>query len=312
MSVARSSFRTTDPAVALAALEEAFPGARVRLDGVDPDFSYAQAARAGENVTTVGQHFHAQVQTRAENEHRLDYASVAWAHTGHVRFSTDRDAADADGAVLWAGEGPFTSDLDHARLQVTMVPLALLFARADAILGRPLALPSMLVTAPATPHTRALRRLVETMLDRALDPNLGDAPLVTAASTDVIVSSVLALFGLDEPAAARPVAPRVIQRAVAFVEAHATTPITVADIAAATHVSVRSLQLQFARHLDTTPGRYLRDRRLDAPRGELLGADPSVATVASISQSHGFAHRGRFAQAYLQRFGESPNETLRR
>ena len=219
VNVMASSFRTSDPAVALAALEEAFPGAQVHLDGVGPDFGYAQAVRSSESVTTVGQRFHAEVQTRAQNEHRLDYASVAWAHSGRVRFSTDRDAADADGAVLWAGEGPFTSELDHARLQVATIPLTVLLARADAILGRPLTLPSTLVTAPVATHTRALRRLLETMLDRTLDPSLSGAPLVTAASTDVIVTSVLTLFGLDEPAVARPVAPRVIHRAVAFVEA---------------------------------------------------------------------------------------------
>ncbi|MFI6180577.1 hypothetical protein ACIA8R_33925 [Nonomuraea sp. NPDC051191] len=44
-----------------------------------------------------------------------------------------------------------------------------------------------------------------------------------------------------------------MRRAIAYLEAQPDQDITVADIAAAAHVTVRAVQLAFRRHLDTTP-----------------------------------------------------------
>jgi transcriptional regulator GlxA family with amidase domain len=53
--------------------------------------------------------------------------------------------------------------------------------------------------------------------------------------------------------------------------------------------------------------RYLRQVRLDRAREDLAQAHGSVADIAYY---WGFTNPGRFAHAYLDRFGEFPAKTL--
>lgn len=103
-----------------------------------------------------------------------------------------------------------------------------------------------------------------------------------------------------------------VRRAQAFIEDNASLPITVEQIADAVHVSVRALQAAFRRLRDTTPTAYLRQVRLQAAHRELLGADPTRASVGEIAHRWGFAHLGRFAGEYFAAFAELPHETLQR
>ncbi len=85
-----------------------------------------------------------------------------------------------------------------------------------------------------------------------------------------------------------------------------------ADIAAAGGAGVRSLEQGFHEELSCTPSAYLRDRRLERARLDLLGASvDDQLTVADIAVRWGFTHLGRLASTYRHRFGESPSQTLR-
>lgn len=107
--------------------------------------------------------------------------------------------------------------------------------------------------------------------------------------------------------------PRVVRRVVELVDAAPHRAFSVADLAAHAGVSERSLHAAFRRQLGTSPMSYLRRRRLERARDELLRGDPGLgATVTDIALRYGFAHAGRFAAAYRQRFGEPPSATLRR
>jgi transcriptional regulator GlxA family with amidase domain len=53
--------------------------------------------------------------------------------------------------------------------------------------------------------------------------------------------------------------------------------------------------------------RHLRDLRLDRARAALRAQDGTA--VAEIAAACGFAHAGRFSQAYRERFGELSAET---
>jgi transcriptional regulator GlxA family with amidase domain len=55
--------------------------------------------------------------------------------------------------------------------------------------------------------------------------------------------------------------------------------------------------------------RYLRDRRLDRARSEILRQP--AAHITEIAAECGFTHLGRFAEQYRERFGESPSRTQR-
>ncbi|MEV5983201.1 helix-turn-helix transcriptional regulator [Streptomyces sp. NPDC052114] len=100
-----------------------------------------------------------------------------------------------------------------------------------------------------------------------------------------------------------------LQRAIGFIHAHTQQPLTLADIAAAAHVTSRALQYAFA-HIDTTPMTYLRDVRLTRAHTDLQHASPGTDTVTDIALRWGFAHPGRFAGYYRAAYGVSPSTTL--
>lgn len=87
-------------------------------------------------------------------------------------------------------------------------------------------------------------------------------------------------------------------------------PLTVEVLANEIGVGRRSLQQAFRAARGASPRAVLSAMRLDRARERLLAAAPG-ATVTEVALDCGFAHLGRFAAAYRDRFGESPAETLR-
>lgn len=110
---------------------------------------------------------------------------------------------------------------------------------------------------------------------------------------------------------AAPWTPAALRRAGRYCEDHAGEPIRLADIAAAARVSVRTLQLGFREHLQTTPLAYLRSVRLAHAHADLLRiADTgSRTTVTEVALRWGFTHLGRFAALYRQTYGRLPSST---
>ncbi|GAA4545359.1 helix-turn-helix domain-containing protein [Amycolatopsis samaneae] len=107
--------------------------------------------------------------------------------------------------------------------------------------------------------------------------------------------------------------PATLRRAIAYIDDHAHLDISAADIAAASHVTIRALQYAFRRHRDTTPMGYLRQARLQQAHQELLTADPTTgATITEIAARWGFFHPGRFAHRYRTAYGHPPYRTLHR
>lgn len=105
--------------------------------------------------------------------------------------------------------------------------------------------------------------------------------------------------------------PATLRRAVAFIDEHAGCDLTVADIAAASFVTVRAVQLTFRRHLGVTPMEYLRRVRLDRAHQDLLAADPARASVTAVAYRWKFASASRFASYYRGIYGVLPSHTLR-
>jgi AraC-like DNA-binding protein len=113
-------------------------------------------------------------------------------------------------------------------------------------------------------------------------------------------------------APATPGPPRAIRRVVDAVQEEPERPFSVTDLAKIAGMSVRSLQEGFRRHLGCTPMAYLQQVRLLRAHEGLRLADPLRTTVAAVAHRWGFAHLGRFASTYRERFGEQPSDTLRR
>ena len=107
------------------------------------------------------------------------------------------------------------------------------------------------------------------------------------------------------------ITPAHVKRAVDFAKAHARHPITSNDMASAAGISLRSLQDNFQKFLETTPVEYLRRIRFEGVRRELLSSPPN-SKVINIARSWGFIHMGRFSIEYRNKFGVSPAQDLRK
>lgn len=165
----------------------------------------------------------------------------------------------------------------------------------------------------ATPSGRALRRHVDLMLAVAEDGAAPEAYMVSLR--DALTTLLLTSLGhsrsglLNRPVAAP--APKAVRRAEAFIAEHADQPIAMAEIAAAAGVCLRSLQDAFKAARGITLTDCIRNTRLDRFRAaleDLEGPD----SVTDIAFAAGFGHLGRAAAVYRARFGETPQQTLRR
>jgi transcriptional regulator GlxA family with amidase domain len=102
-----------------------------------------------------------------------------------------------------------------------------------------------------------------------------------------------------------------IKRAIDFMRENIERPLMVSEIAEASRVSVRSLQLNFNHFCGTSPLGYLMRLRLEKVRCELLSKE-SMGNVGDVARKWGFSHFGDFGATYRKAFGELPSETLLR
>ncbi len=77
-------------------------------------------------------------------------------------------------------------------------------------------------------------------------------------------------------------------------------------------VSLRQLQHAFKAYTGMTPTHWLRLRRLNSARRELLGRTATQTTVAEVAMHWSFWHLGRFSSSYRALFNELPSQTLAR
>lgn len=212
---------------------------------------------------------------------------------------------------------PYSGVIHHARYRITMFDPALLTRVAASAPDHDLEPVRLTGYRPVSAvAARQLSDVLAHMRGLAADRGAGEAPLVASTAAQYLAATVLhtlpSTAHLDPTASDRNDAhPDTVRRALAYLEAHVRDDIGVADVAAASYVTVRALQLAFRRHLDTTPMAYLRRLRLRGAHEQLRDLSPDDGhTVTSIAAAWGFAHPGRFATAYRDAYGRSPHTTL--
>ena len=104
--------------------------------------------------------------------------------------------------------------------------------------------------------------------------------------------------------------PTPIAQAIELIRTRPEHPWTVTTLAAEVAVSVRSLQVGFARSVGQTPMKYLRQVRLERVHDELTQTEPGATTITQAANRWGFTHLGRFASEYHKTFGELPSASL--
>ena len=188
----------------------------------------------------------------------------------------------------------------------------------EQLLGRPVRRPAEL--AATLDLTRGRGRdwleMVQTVRPQTARPNdLLAQPAVAERLGGALITGLLLAAShdyarqADEGPAAGP-AP--VRRALEVIEDHYPEPLTITDLAAAGHISVRRLQAGFRRHVGVPPMTYLRRFRLDRAHELLCSAEPETTSVTEVAMTCGLRHLGRFAAEHHDRYGETPSQTLHR
>lgn len=166
---------------------------------------------------------------------------------------------------------------------------------------------------------RVLQARVADMVDLA--EGLGPArSLSPVAATDLRESILEAL--LNGPRHSRSDAivrfggraetlPRSLKRVRDALQAQATEPLDLAELAAVAGIGIRALQLGFKRHFGMSISDMLLDIRLAHLNARLRNARHGER-ITDIAFDLGFTHLSRMASAYRDKFGEPPSTTLRR
>jgi AraC-like DNA-binding protein len=228
--------------------------------------------------------------------------------------------ADAGNATVYAPRGDTSSRWTAGSRMISLkIDHGVVDDALSEVLGRQVTA-SIDFEPTASTTTGAVRSWLEMLLmlaEQSFRPgSMLTHPLVSSPYVDSLVRGLLLVT--DHPhrdaVAAEPktVAPQCVRAALDIIEAEAHLPLTATTLATRCHVSVRSLQDGFRRHLDTSPMNYLREVRLRRAHLTLQQSDSSTTTVASVAYQWGFTNLGRFAAAHAARYGEPPAITLRR
>ncbi len=119
-----------------------------------------------------------------------------------------------------------------------------------------------------------------------------------------ILSACLGCASPEAPGQARDLAARI----ESFISAHLDDPaLGPAEIAADAHISVRHLHRLFAKN-GRTVSDWIRERRLQACRGDL--SDPRMChqSITDIAFAWGFSDSAHFSRSFRKSFGVSPRE----
>lgn len=246
-----------------------------------------------------------------------DTVSIDTVIAGTVQVDRAKDTNRYQPGDVMLGSWPqasFTSRTHRIRGRALTLPVSLLYTVAGRAPSAPLRFVS---PRPASAADRTRWTNTTGYIDTLLaSPAAAASPLIIGSAARLLAATVLVAFpnSWDTDPAARDrtdASTATLRRAIAFIDEHAARDISVADVAAAAHVTIRAVQIAFRRHYGTTPAGYLRRVRLDRARQDLLAADPARESVTAVAYRWGFASPGQFTAAYQQAYGVTPDQTLR-
>jgi AraC-like DNA-binding protein len=313
-------FRTRSPEQAMDVRGAAFYPHRLRLLGSSKGFALKQRVSHIGPITVGDTVYETDVAVEFD-DNRANYHVLiplsGWLESryrGQSLTSTPALASiyrpDAQMAATW---WPGGSRHLAVKIDQTAVDRAL-EALIQGSLGSPVEFdPSLPLNAGAAQEWVRLLLLVHRQLENP-DSMVGNS-LVLAPLVESLIHGFLLVanhpYRESLAAPAEPGRPAAVGDAMALIEAGPHLPLTTSQLAMQCHVSVRSLQEGFRRHLGMSPMAYLREVRLRRAHSELRAADPSHTTVAAVAHRWGFTHLGRFATAHKLTYGETPHQALR-
>ena len=255
----------------------------------------------------------------------LPTLAVVWSHTMDIDFRSEgTDHRFGPGDVFLTSRAdppaPHWTRMHSGGLRIASMPFSLLgevAATEETPRPEPIRFHGLLPGRQAAVRqlTATIAYLYTSMRDQ---PEVMAQPLVAGSSSRLLAATLLTAFpntALTDPTIEdrHDGHPDALRRAIAFIEDHADSDISVTDIAAAARVTIRALQYAFRRHRGSTPMSYLREVRIQQAHEDLVAADPATGvTVTEIAARWGFFHPGRFARQYRAIYGVPPGRTLQR
>ena len=301
----------TDVDEAVAVFEAGY-GADLAVTLGDGDLAWGHTALGDSTMTLRTTRFSAAVRgtADAEGEH-----VVAWTRRGVG--TVDRGRADV--AVvprqpwLFPSEDRFGYELSDVEMSLVHLDRRFVQSLADELAVGSAGALRLDHTVRPTADGLAYWRTTVAQVARTLHTVDAPSRLLRLELARLAGTALLTTFG-GAPAdpSGGALAHRAVRTAVEFLREHAHLPVGTDEAAAAAGLSARGLQQAFRRTLGVTPTQYLRGLRLERVREELAAAAPGDVLVSDVARRWGFAHLGRFAGTYQQRWGEHPTDTLRR
>ena len=104
-----------------------------------------------------------------------------------------------------------------------------------------------------------------------------------------------------------------IKTAMDYIQGNCDKNISAADVASFCNVTVRTLQRNFIKYLNTTPSKYIRNIKLEKVHEKLLQSayDKNISVKQALLDL-GVIDFGRFANYYRKKYGCTPNETIKK
>lgn len=291
--------------------EDAYNGTKFLVEPTEERFHYRYTSTGDSDLTLRGSlfmgHVHGSIVTEGE------YV-VSWITAGEGITDLAGDAVHLQHGVpaMFVNNRPAEFDFTNYRQNLMHFDAEFLERVAAEHEGVPQA--PLLFDATVTPSGDALRRWASTVSTAARVLHDNAAPtLLREEAKRVTAVTLLETFPHESvavpPELLIPNSSR-LRLAIEFMHANAHLPINATQIAEAAGTSTRTVQSAFRNELGLTPVDYLRRIRLDRVRAELQAGETGRTTVAEIAGRWGFAHLGRFAAHYAERFGEHPRATL--
>ncbi len=253
-------------------------------------------------------------------ERPLDAYLIHLSETGTVQIETDRGLWNVDGDTAYIGDASkyrsVLTSTGRKGISISIDKNAIVSLLSEAF--ETVSLPA-LTFQPTLQSTdaryAALIRLARTLLEGQTiksdfdRPDLADFYLTRTLLQFVafeIPHNLSSTLGSRCPIPS----PRQVRRAVEFIEANIQERIAVEDVARAAGTSLRSLQGTFKNVKGLSLVAYIRTRRLQRVREDILSG--KEMELRHLARAWGFTHLGYFARSYEEAFGELPSETVRR
>jgi len=300
----------TDVDEAVAVFEAGY-GADLAVTPGEGDLSWAHTALGDATMTLRTTRFTAAVRGTADAEG--DHV-VAWTRRGVGTVDRGRSDVPVTARQPWLfpSERRFGYELSDVEMSLVHLDRRFVQSLADELAVGPAGSLRLDHTVRPSPAALADWRATVAEVATTLHAVATPSPLLRLELARLAGIALLTTFAEGSEPAGGALAHRAVRTAAEFLREHAHLPVGTDDAAAAAGLSVRGLQQAFRRTLGVTPTQYLRGVRLERVREELAAAAPGDALVSDVARRWGFAHLGRFAGTYQQRWGEHPTDTLRR